>query len=105
MKHYAFPDGELVTLSEANLVAESAGFEVLDVENLREHTALTMRHWVSRLEEHKGEAVHLVGEAVYRTWQLYLSFYALGFEAGRTNVNQTLLEKPLNGKANLPVYR
>ena len=35
---YIFPDGELEPVSEVNLVAEAAGFEVRDVENLREHT-------------------------------------------------------------------
>ena len=28
-----------------------SGFEVRDVESLREHYALTLRHWVRRLEE------------------------------------------------------
>lgn len=34
---YVFPDGELATFSETVTAAESAGFEVLEVENLREH--------------------------------------------------------------------
>jgi cyclopropane-fatty-acyl-phospholipid synthase len=98
------PDGEMVTLSEANLVAESTGLEVREVECLREHYALTLRHWVSRIEEHKDEAVQLVGEAEYRAWQLYLSFYVLGFEAGRINASETLFAKPPIGKANSPLY-
>jgi len=104
-QRYVFPDGELVTLSEANFTAEAAGFEVRDVENLREHYAITLRHWVRRLEAQKEDAVRLVGEAVYRTWRLYMSFCALGFDTGRTNVNQTLLAKPLDGKVNFPLCR
>ena len=54
---YVFPDGELVPISEALRVAERAGFEVRDVESLREHYALTLRHWVNRLEARRAEAV------------------------------------------------
>ena len=38
-----------------------AGFEVLDVEALRRHYALTLRAWVQNLEEHWAEAVQAVG--------------------------------------------
>jgi cyclopropane-fatty-acyl-phospholipid synthase len=104
-QQYIFPDRELVTLSEANLIAESAGFEVHDVENLRGHYALTLRNWVRQLEEQRAEATRLAGEAMYRTWRLYMSFCTLGFETRRVNVNQTLLAKPVNGKVNLPRSR
>ncbi|HEX7973433.1 MAG TPA: cyclopropane-fatty-acyl-phospholipid synthase family protein [Anaerolineales bacterium] len=104
-QHYIFPDGELVPVSEANLIAEAAGFEVRDVENLREHYALTLRNWVRRLEEHHSEAGQLVGEAVYRTWRLYMSFCVPQFETGQISVNQSLLAKPVEGKANLPMSR
>ncbi len=104
-QHYIFPDGELVPVSEANLIAEAAGFEVRDVENLREHYALTLRNWVRRLEAQHAEAARLVGEAVYRTWQLYMSFAAVSFESAQIGVNQSLLAKPVNGKANVPMSR
>ena len=104
-QNYIFPDGELVPVSEANLIAEAAGFEVRDVENLREHYALTLRNWVRRLDEQQIEAIRLVGEAVYRTWRLYMSYCAVNFEAGNININQTLLTKTVNGKSNLPMNR
>jgi cyclopropane-fatty-acyl-phospholipid synthase len=104
-QHYIFPDGELVPVSEANLVAETNGFEVRDVEDLREHYALTLRNWVRRLEEHHAEAVAMVGEAVYRTWRLYMSFSAVQFENWQIAVHQSLLAKPDKGKAQLPMSR
>jgi cyclopropane-fatty-acyl-phospholipid synthase len=104
-QHYIFPDGELVPVSEANLIAEAAGFELRDVENLREHYALTLRNWVRRLEENHAEAARLVGETVYRTWRLYLSFNAFAFETWQNCVNQSLLSKPANGKTDLPMSR
>ncbi len=104
-QNYIFPDGELVLVSEANLIGEAAGFEVRDVENLREHYALTLHNWVLRLEEKHEEAARLVGEAVYRTWRLYMSLFAFMFESGQISVNQSLLAKPMEGKANLPMSR
>ena len=41
---YVFPDGELAPIHVALGAAEKAGFEVRDVESLREHYALTLRH-------------------------------------------------------------
>jgi cyclopropane-fatty-acyl-phospholipid synthase len=105
MQRYIFPDGELVPVSEANLIAEDAGFEVRDVENLREHYALTLRQWVNRLEDHQKEAIEAANEAVYRTWRIYMSGCVYGFETGTIGVNQSLLTKPENGKTSLPLSR
>jgi cyclopropane-fatty-acyl-phospholipid synthase len=44
--------------------AARAGFEVRDVESLREHYALTLRHWVRRLEAHHLQALDFVSEAI-----------------------------------------
>ncbi len=104
-QHYIFPDGELVPVSEANLIAEACGFEVRDVENLRPHYALTLRNWVKRLEEHRTQAEILVGESVYRTWRLYMSFSAIQFEQWQIAVNQSLLARPVDGKVKLPLTR
>ena len=105
-QRYIFPDGELVPVSEAALLAEAAGFEVRDVENLREHYALTLRHWVRRLADHRAEAIKAAGEVTYRTWRLYMSASAYGFESGNLNVNQTLLAKMTpQGKTNVPLSR
>lgn len=93
---YIFPDGELVPVSEVNLIAERTGFEVRHLENWRDHYALTLRQWIKRLENHHTEAAHLTSEAVYRTWKLYMSAAVYGFEAGGININQTVLHKPEN---------
>ncbi len=76
-----------------------------DVENLREHYALTLRNWVKRLEANRAEAIRQVGEITYRVWRLYMSACALGFEAGRLGVNQSLLSKQESGKTDLPFSR
>ena len=103
---YVFPDGELVPISTMLRYAEAAGFEVRDVESLREHYALTLRHWVRRLEEHREEAIRLVGDTVYRIWRLYMAGSAYGFTTGRLNVYQVLLVKRTGeGHSGLPLMR
>ncbi len=106
MQKYIFPDGELTPVSQVNVMAEEAGFEVRDVENLREHYALTLRHWVDRLAQHREEAVKASDEVTYRTWRLYMSASVYGFESGSININQTLLAKMTGaGKSNVPFSR
>ena len=73
-------------MSNIQLDMERAGFEIHDVEGLRPHYALTLRHWVARLEAARGAAVREVGEAVWRVWHLYMVACALEFEAGSIGV-------------------
>lgn len=105
MARYIFPDGELVEISDALGAAERAGFEVRDVENLREHYARTLRAWVANLDRDRAEAVAAAGEANYRVWRLYLAGSAQGFEVGRIGVYQSLLAKPQDGRVELPPTR
>ncbi len=103
---YVFPDGELVPVSDALRAAEAAGLEVRDVESLREHYALTLRHWVRRLEARRAEAVAAVGEGTFRTWRLFMAASAHGFATGQLNVYQALLVKPdEQGRSGLPLTR
>lgn len=102
---YVFPDGELVPISTTLRAAEGSGFEVRDVESLREHYALTLHHWVRRLEVRADEARSSTDDATYRTWRLYMAGAAHGFRSGRLNVYQTLLAKALHGKSGLPLTR
>ena len=103
--HYVFPDGELVPIGTTVRAAEETGFEVRDVESLREHYMLTLRHWIRRLEERRAEAIALTDEVTYRIWRLYMSASAYGFCSGRLNVYQTLLAKPTGTGSSLPLTR
>jgi len=102
---YVFPDGELTPLNVALAAAEESGFEVRDVESLREHYMLTLRQWVRRLEAHHAQALDYVDEPTYRVWRLYLSGSAYGFRVGRANLYQTLLVRPNRGESGLPLTR
>lgn len=103
---YVFPDGELTPLNRTLHAAEEAGFEVRDVESLRDHYVLTLRQWVKRLENNHQQALNFVSEATYRVWRLFMSASAHGFASGRINVYQSLLVKPTEaGASNLPLTR
>jgi cyclopropane-fatty-acyl-phospholipid synthase len=90
---YVFPDGEMLSLGEMVTALETDRLEVLDVEALRRHYALTLRAWVRRLEDHWEEAVKAGGEGRARVWRLYMAASALGFEDGTTGVNQILVQR------------
>jgi cyclopropane-fatty-acyl-phospholipid synthase len=101
-----FPDARLVPAAHVIASAESVGFELRDVESLREHYALTLRHWLRRLEASSAEARRMVGDYTYRVWRLYMSAGAEGFTSGRINIVQTLLSKPDDaGRSFLPLTR
>jgi cyclopropane-fatty-acyl-phospholipid synthase len=100
---YVFPDGELLSLGHMVTALEDGGLEVLDVEALRRHYALTLRAWVARLEERWDDAVALTTEGRARVWRLYMAASALAFEAGTMGVNQVVAQRP--GGAEPPLRR
>jgi cyclopropane-fatty-acyl-phospholipid synthase len=101
-----FPDGELIDVGHVALSMEAAGFEVRDVESLREHYARTLRAWVANLEEHWDEAVALVGARRARVWRLYMAGSAVGFTDGGINVHQVLGVVPTEvGASGMPRTR
>lgn len=105
INRHVFPDGELDTVSNIQGVMEGAGFEIFDVEGLRPHYALTLRHWVDRLDAHREEAVRLVGEYNYRVWRLYMTASAQQFENGATGIYQILAVRKENWLPPLPLTR
>ncbi|MGP4048465.1 class I SAM-dependent methyltransferase [Streptomyces sp. 2A115] len=103
---YVFPDGELSTVGSTVALLEQAGFEVRDVESLREHYALTLRAWVTNLEAHWDAAVKLTTPARARVWRLYMAASALGFERNTMGVNQVLaVRTDREGQSGIPLVR
>lgn len=94
IESHVFPDGELVTAGERLAPAEATGFETRDVTSLREHYAITLRHWVRRLEAAREEAIAMVGRPTYRVWRLYMAGSAYGFASGRIGLVHELYRKP-----------
>ncbi|MFE7510403.1 class I SAM-dependent methyltransferase [Streptomyces sp. NPDC057540] len=97
---YVFPDGELAPMGRTLTTLEDAGFEVRDVEAIREHYALTLRRWVANLEGDWERAVRLTSPGRARIWRLYMAASAVSFERNRIGVNQFLAVKtPVSGKS------
>jgi cyclopropane-fatty-acyl-phospholipid synthase len=91
---YIFPGGELVHLSRVLATMAEAGWEAVDVENLRPHYARTLWAWSDTLESQLPEASRLTTEAVVRAYRLYLSSSAMAFERGWISLHQVLAAKP-----------
>jgi cyclopropane-fatty-acyl-phospholipid synthase len=106
INRYVFPDGELLPLGTIVKSLEDGGFEVRDVEGLREHYALTLRAWVGNLEANWDEAVRLTSPGRARVWRLYMAGSALAFEAGRIGIHQVLaVRQGPRGESGLPKTR
>jgi cyclopropane-fatty-acyl-phospholipid synthase len=106
IRSYIFPDSELIPVARVAEAAERAGFEVRDLESLREHYAETLAHWLHRLEERFEEAVALVGAERARAWRLYLASSSVAFRLGEISVFQLLLVRPgKDGRADVPRTR
>jgi len=106
---YVFPDGGLVPAWRMTQEMERGGFEVIDLEQLRPHYALTLRSWVARLEANREAALAASSERDVRIWRLYMAASAVNFEAGGLGVIQLLGSKgarlPLGRSWMLPEVR
>lgn len=102
---YVFPNGELSRIGDTVSTMERAGFEVRDVQSLREHYGLTLRQWVHRLEDRWDQVVEMVGQRRARIWRLYMIGSAVAFDAGRVGVDQVVAVKPDRGRSGMPLVR
>lgn len=103
IENYIAPDMHMRPLSETLGFLEQAGFEIRDVQALREHYVQTVQDWLDTFESHYSEAVGMVGEQMARVWRLYLVGGGLSFEEGRMGVDQILAIRPsVTGESAMP---
>lgn len=102
---YIFPGYELDHIGNTTTNLERHGFEVHDVENMREHYHLTLEHWAARLWAKREAADALVGRQRTRLWLMYLTMVCRGFERGPVLVYQTLATRRASGLSGLPLAR
>ncbi|HEY4235409.1 MAG TPA: cyclopropane-fatty-acyl-phospholipid synthase family protein [Lacipirellulaceae bacterium] len=102
---YVFPNGEMQSPVFVLSTAGGAGFEIRDLENLREHYVYTLENWVRRLEANRERVIELAGDVRYRIFRLYMAGATLGFRSGVYNLTQSLVVKPDAGRAGLPLTR
>jgi len=103
---YIFPGSELDSIGNTVNQMQISGFEVHDVEGLREHYGLTCKAWHDGLVANRDEAIRIVGEEKYRMWLLYLAGVAIGFTDGTMHIFQVVASKRASkGPAGLPLTR
>ncbi len=103
---YVFPDGELIDVGRVVLAMQQSGFEVRDVESLREHYSRTLHAWVQNLEAHWDECVAQVGLRRANVWRLYMAASAIGFDDGGLAIHQVLGVVPeADGTSGMPPTR
>ncbi|TCD13847.1 SAM-dependent methyltransferase [Oricola cellulosilytica] len=102
---YIFPGGELDNIGNTVMNLEQHGFEVHDVEDLREHYQRTCKHWHDRLVANYEAAVAEVGEVKTRLWLLYLGGCSIAFERNGVRLYQTLVSHKRRGPSGLPPTR
>ncbi|MEK6247108.1 MAG: cyclopropane-fatty-acyl-phospholipid synthase family protein, partial [Planctomycetales bacterium] len=107
---YVFPNGQLQSIVQTVDSAAKVGFEVRDVESLREHYALTLQHWVRRLDANREAILNWTDEVGFRIFQIYLCGAISAFRSGECNLHQFLLVRPDHSRpeqylAGLPLTR
>ncbi len=103
---YVFPDGELLDVADVVRTMQQTGFEVRDVESLREHYSSTLHHWVANLDASWDEAVALVGLPRANIWRLYMAASANGFDDGGLAIHQVLgVVADRDGRSGMPPGR
>ena len=110
IRKHIFPGGWIPSLAQAIEAMEDAGLEVIDVENLRRHYALTLDAWATRFDA-SWDAIHAqdpvkFDERFRRTWRTYLWSCAEMFRSpkSRTHLFQVMVSKGNIG-ANYPMSR
>ena len=109
IREYVFPGGWIPSLHEALDAMDACGLEVLDVENLRRHYALTLDEWATRFDA-GWESIHALDpvrfdERCRRIWRTYLWSCAEMFRSpnSRTHLFQVTVSK--GNVTNYPMSR
>jgi cyclopropane-fatty-acyl-phospholipid synthase len=108
---YIFPGGWIPSLAEAIDCCERAGLEVVDIENLRRHYALTLDAWAERFDRNWDRIRALdpkkFDERFRRVWRTYLWACAEMFRSpnGRTHLFQIVVSKGNLTASNYPMSR
>ena len=104
---YVFPDGALMEVGKTVSAMHAAGFEVRDVESLREHYALDPAGVDGQPGGGLGRSRPPRRDpAGPGCGSLYMAASAVNFEQGRTSIHQVLGVRPhADGRADMPLTR
>lgn len=95
-----FPGAHAPSLSEAISVLQPHRYSILDVENLRQHYAKTLEHWLERFQESSQQVAEMYDPWFQRAWQLYLAGSIAAFRTGTLQLFQICFA----GSKSTPVF-
>ena len=111
IRKHVFPGGWIPALADVLVAMERAGLEVLDVENLRRHYALTLDAWARRFEAN-WPRIHALEPKRFdarfrRVWRAYLYGCAELFRTprGKTHLFQIVFSRGNATGASYPTTR
>jgi len=111
IRKYIFPGGWIPSLADVTVEMEKAGLEVVDVENLRRHYAITLDHWAERFDRN-WERIRALDprrfdERFRRIWRVYLYGCAEMFRSpvGHTHLFQIVFSKGNVSRSSYPMTR
>ena len=111
IRKHVFPGGWIPSLADVIVEMEKAGLEVLDIENLRRHYALTLDAWAERFDRN-WEKIRALDEQRFderfrRIWRVYLYGCAEMFRSpvGRTHLFQIVFSKGNVSVTSYPMTR
>jgi len=101
-RKYIFPGGYIPAVSEVVQASERCKLLLSDLETLRLHYALTIRHWYARTVANREKIVALYDERFYRMWTFYLAGAIATFESGGMGNHQYQF---VRNRRTLPITR
>lgn len=111
IRKHVFPGGWIPSLAETLTEMQRCGLEIVDVENLRRHYALTLDEWASRFAQ-RWETIHALDprrfdERFRRIWLTYLVGCAEMFRSpgGFTHLFQIVFSKGNITRPGYPMSR
>lgn len=95
---HVFPGYWFFSLECETRRAVERGFNVLDVENLRRHYAMTAHHWRRNFRRNWEPIKAKMGfdDRFMRTWDFYLASVVGGFRSGHMNLIQMVMSYGIN---------
>jgi cyclopropane-fatty-acyl-phospholipid synthase len=99
---YIFPGGYVPSLSEVATAIQTTGLRIGDIECLRLHYALTLRHWFDRFSAQADRAADLMDDRFVRMWRYYLAASEQTFRHSPQDVFQFQLTRRVDA---VPITR
>lgn len=93
IERHIFPGAYPPSLRELMPLFEPNGFSVLDVENLRLHYALTLKHWRERFLRAQDTVLEMFDEEFARAWLFYLASSETAFSSGHLQLFQVIFAR------------